>query len=127
MDTIVIGTVSEVRERALTITESPDSSSLSTRFFDVGTLTVERVLKGSGWIGKMYIFFPSHVRPGDELPTACPPDIRDGDHRIWYLESQYVMLVRRLLLSESQCVVSLDYLDQVEKEIAEDASQPASK
>lgn len=121
-DKIVIGTVSDIRERALTITESPDSSSSSTKFFDIATLTVDRVLKGSAWTGKMRIFFPSH-----EPRIACAPEVRSGDHRIWYLDSQYSMLLQRLMLSESQCVVSLKYLDQVEKEIAEDAARPASK
>jgi hypothetical protein len=127
VDTIVVGTLSDVRVRGLTLTESPDSSVAQTRSFDLGTISVERALKG-GWSGgNCRICFPSRAQNGDVPSFACPPNVRVGDRRIWFLDSSYVMLTRRLMLWESRGAVSLDYLDQVEKEIAEDAHAPAPK
>lgn len=127
VDTIIVGTLCDVRRRGLTLTESPDSSVSETRSFDLGTISVERVLKGDWPAGKCRICFPSQSQNGEVPPFACPPDVSIGDRRIWYLNSNYVMLTHRLMLWESLGVVSLDYLDQVEKEIAEDGSAKISK
>jgi hypothetical protein len=116
-DIVVVGVLSNRRERAISIAEEADATHhAEIKYFDTAEIDVERVLKGRGWpLTRLRICFPSQGEAG--LPPNCPPNVQNGDRRIWLLNSEASWMVGRPLLEGSGAVIAMDNLEQVEREI----------
>jgi hypothetical protein len=78
------------------------------------------MLKGPGERRSVKVCFPSQPED-DEVGSYCPPRLENGDRRIFFLDSGSQGLTRYALLHSGHYVLSVEHLEQVEREIAKSA------
>jgi hypothetical protein len=120
-DLVVLGKLTHLVEDAITLTEKdllgPGEPRI--RSFSTAEIEIERVLKGGPWQSKSAVIcFPHRV---NDAPLDCPPSVREGDRKVWFLSMRFVQILPIYLESDA-CALDVQYVDQVEREIERNAA-----
>jgi hypothetical protein len=116
-DVIVVGTLTNHRVREIAVKRTSSGAFISNWvvYYDTGTIEIEDIIKGDGITNVLHICFPSERRPYEELGHGDPPDVKEGDRRIWLLQDRIIPAIPSYYLPGNACVIPLEMMDKVLK------------